>query len=124
MKTSGKIQAGFCDLSISQSRCQTQVRNFQHPPKPQIRTLRTWMFFAPSKSRKSAKIWNMSLQKSSDHIQIKIKMPNPSQDPPASFKAPNQDFKDMGVLCSFKIKVEPKFRTRDYQRPLTMLKSR
>ena len=32
-------------------RCQTTVRNLQHPPKPKVRTLRTWKFFAPSKSR-------------------------------------------------------------------------
>ena len=38
------------------------------------------------------------------HIQIKIKMPNPSQEPPASSKAPNKDSKDMDVLSTFKIK--------------------
>ena len=38
--------------------------------------------------------------KTSENIHIKIQMPNPSQDPPA----PNQDLKDMDVLCSFKIK--------------------
>ena len=42
----------------------------------------------------------------SDHIQIIIKMPNPSQEPPESSKAPNQDLKDMDVLCTFKIKIE------------------
>merc|ERR1712081_10946 len=42
--------------------------------------------------------------KTSDHIQINIRMPNPSQEPPASFKAPNEDLKDMDVLCTFKIK--------------------
>ena len=41
-----------------------------------------------------------------DHIQIKIRMPNPSQEPPASSKTPNQDLKDMAVLCTFKIKIE------------------
>ena len=30
-------------------------------------------------------------------------MPNPSQEPPASSKAPNQDLKDMDVLFTFKI---------------------
>merc|ERR1711954_570750 len=69
-------------------------------------TERTWMFFAPSKSRKRFKIQIMGISKTSDHIQIKIKMPNPSQKAPASSKAPNQDLKDMGVLCSFKIKIE------------------
>ena len=64
---------------------------------------------------------------SNDHIQIKIKMPNPShehqaqskvhiqskikiknsnQKPPASSNAPNEDLKDMDVLCTFKIKIE------------------
>ena len=64
------------------------------------------MFFAPSKSRYRAKILNMGLSKATDPIQIKIKMPNPSQEPPASSKAPNEDFKDMDVLCTFKIKIE------------------
>ena len=35
----------------------------------------------------------MGVSKSSDHIQIKIKMPNPSQEPPSTPKVPNQDFK-------------------------------
>ena len=35
-----------------------------------------------------------------------IKMPNPSQEPPASSQAPNEDLKDMDVLCTFKIKIE------------------
>ena len=48
----------------------------------------------------------MGISKTSDHIQIKIKMPNPSQEPQASPKAQNQDFKDMAVLCSFEIKIE------------------
>ena len=62
------------------------------------------MFFAPSKSGERAKIQIIGISKTSDHIQIKIKMPNPSQEPPASSKAPNEDFKDIGVLCTFKIK--------------------
>ena len=48
----------------------------------------------------------MGMPKTSDHIQIKIKMPNPNQEPPASSKAPNQDLKDTDVLCTFKIKIE------------------
>ena len=51
------------------------------------------------------KIWIMVVSKTSDHIQIKIKMPNPSQEPPVSSKAPNEDLKDMHVLCTFKIKI-------------------
>ena len=41
----------------------------------------------------------MCLSRTSDHILIKIKMPNPNLEPPA----PNQDLKDMHVLCTFKI---------------------
>ena len=48
----------------------------------------------------------MGISKTSDYCQIKIKMPNPSQEPPASSKAPNEDLKDMDVLCTFKIKIE------------------
>ena len=48
----------------------------------------------------------MGVPKTSDHIQINIRMPNPSQEPPASSKAPNQDIKDMDVLCTLKIKME------------------
>ena len=47
----------------------------------------------------------MGVPKTSDHIQINIRMPNPSQKPPGSSKAPNQDLKDMVVLCTFKIKI-------------------
>ena len=46
----------------------------------------------------------MGLSQTSDHIQINIRMPNPSQEPPASCKAQNEDLKDMDVLCNFKIK--------------------
>ena len=35
-----------------------------------------------------------------------MKNPNPSQESPASSKAPNQDLKDVDVLCTFKIKLE------------------
>ena len=41
-----------------------------------------------------------------DHIQINIKMPNPSQEPSASSKAPNEDLKDMEVLYIFKVKID------------------
>ena len=41
-----------------------------------------------------------------NHIQIKIEIPNPSQEPQASFKTSFQDLKDMDVLCTFKMKIE------------------
>ena len=43
----------------------------------------------------------MCLSRTSDHIIIKIKTPNPKQEPPA----PNRDLTDMYVLCTFKIKI-------------------
>ena len=48
----------------------------------------------------------MGLSKTSGHIQIKIKMLYPSQEPPAPTKATNQDLKDMDVLCTFKVKID------------------
>ena len=64
------------------------------------------MFFGPSTSRWRAKNWIMGESKTSDHIQIKIKMPNPSQEPPVSSKVPNEVLKDMDVLCTLKIMIE------------------
>ena len=48
----------------------------------------------------------MGVSKTSDHIQIKIKMLNASLERPAPTKAPNPDLEDMDVLCTFKIKIE------------------
>ena len=48
----------------------------------------------------------MGVWKNIDHNQIKIKIPNPSEEPPLSSKAPNQDLRDINVLCTFKIKIE------------------
>ena len=59
----------------------------------------------------------MGVSKTSAHIQTFVMMPNSSQEPPAfsktpnkenpvSFKAPNQEVKDMDILCNFKIKIE------------------
>ena len=50
----------------------------------------------------------MGASKTSDHIKINIKMPNPSQEPPGSSKSSNGDLKDMDNLCTFKIKIEIK----------------
>ena len=47
----------------------------------------------------------MGEQKTTDHIQIKIKMPNQSKDPSASLKALNQYLNDKDVLYTFKIKI-------------------
>ena len=48
----------------------------------------------------------MGVSKTSDHIKIKIKMSNPSQEPPAPTKATDQDLKDWDGLCTFKMKME------------------
>ena len=48
----------------------------------------------------------MGISKTRDYIEIKIKMPSSSQEPPVSSKAPNEDLKDINVLCPFKIKIE------------------
>ena len=48
----------------------------------------------------------MDVPKTFHHIHIKIKMPNTSQEPPASSNVMDEDFKDMDVLGTFKIKIE------------------
>ena len=48
----------------------------------------------------------MGLSKTNDHFEIMVKMPNPSQEPPAFSKAPNEDIKDIDVLCTFKIEIK------------------
>ena len=48
----------------------------------------------------------MGVSKTSDHIQIKVRMPNPNKQPLMSSNVTNKDLKDMDVLCIFKIKTE------------------
>ena len=48
----------------------------------------------------------MGVSKTIDPIQIKIKMPNPSQETPVSSRAQNEDLKDLNVLYIFIIKRE------------------
>ena len=48
----------------------------------------------------------MVVSKTSDHIKIKIKMLNPTQEPQAASKDLNQDLRDMDVLCTFKFQIE------------------
>ena len=68
-------------ISKSRSRCQPPVENLQQN-------------------------WKHGCIKTGEHIQIKIKMPNLSQEPPVSSKALNHDSKDMDVLCTVKIRRE------------------
>ena len=53
-----------------------------------------------------AKIRNIDVSKTRHYILIKIKMPNPSQEHPATSKAPDKELKDMDVLYTFKIRIE------------------
>ena len=85
----------------------------------------TWMFFAPSKSRYRAKIWCLGVPKTSDHILINIRIPNPSQESPVSSNDPNEDLKGHG--CSWHLQNqdrEPKFGIHLYDRPVIIFKSR
>ena len=93
-------------ISKSISGCKAPVRNLQLPPKPQMRTSRTWLFFEPSKSRQRDKNLIIIVSKTSDYIQIKIKKSSPSEEHTASSKAQNKDLDYMDVLCTFKIKLE------------------
>ena len=67
------------------------------------------MFFALSKSRQRAKIWDMGISKTSDCIGIKIKIPNISQDPAASSKSPYQHLKNMDSLCTIKFNLDSQY---------------
>ena len=93
-------------ISKSRSRYQTPSQALQHPHKPNIKDLKNMGVLGTFKSRWRDKIQIVGVPKSNDHIQIKVKMPNPSHEPPASSKAPNQDLKDTNVLCTFKIKID------------------
>ena len=50
------------------------------------------------------------VSKSNEHIQIKIKMPYPSQEPPAYSKPLDKDLKGMDVIGTFKIKIESRIQ--------------
>ena len=61
-----------------------------------------WISFGPSISFEKTNIWIRSLSEFENHIKNIIKIPNPNMEPPPSSKAPNQDSKNMEVLCTFK----------------------
>ena len=56
----------------------------------------------------------MDISKTNDHIQINIKMPNPSQEPSASSKPSNEYLKYMDIFCTFKIKIESQYLDHGY----------
>ena len=61
-----------------------------------------WTF----KIKTESQIRKIGVWKTSDYIQIQMKMPNLSQEIPVSSKAQNEDLKDLDVLCISKIKIE------------------
>ena len=74
-----------------------------------MRTYRTWMLFAPLKSRQRAKICVMGVSMHSDHIQIKIKMPNTKQKSSPSKSVKTVKIGNLGVSKTsdhIKIKVK------------------
>ena len=101
-------------MGVSKTSCHIQIKikmpnPSQGPPAPAKAPNMNLMdmdVLCAFKSKIQSKIRKMGASKTSDHIQVKIKMPNPSQEPPVFSKAPNQDFKDMDVLCAFKIKIK------------------
>ena len=58
------------------------------------------------KMRIESKSLNMGVSKTSNHIQIRIMMHNSSQESLAYSKAPNQNIKDMDVLCNSNTHIE------------------
>ena len=56
------------------------------------------MFFAPSNTIWTPKIWNMSL-KTNNHIQINIRNLNPYQVSLKLLQGPNKDLKDKDVFA-------------------------
>ena len=78
-------------------------------PNPNLRQLIFLTLLSKDQSQ-SQKPWpkpkTNDTSRTQDHNQINIKMPNTSLEPPASSKTPNQDLKDMNVLCTFKIIIE------------------
>ena len=81
----------------------------QEPPAPMEapnKDLRDMDVLCTLKSRQGSKIQIMGISKTSNHSKIQMKKPNSSQEPQAPTKAPNQDLKDMDVICTFKSKME------------------
>ena len=78
-------------------------------------------------------ICTLEIKIESQHLEfgyIKDKLPyqnqdqdaKPSKKPTALTKAPNQDFKDVNVLCIFKTKIGPNFVIWVNKRPVTISK--
>ena len=95
-------------------RCQTPVRNLSCPPKPQSGLQgHGWYLHLKNKNREPKfATWGYKIKRL---FLNKIKIPNPSQNPPASSKVLNQDLIDMDVILTFKIQErDTKIRTWVY----------
>merc|ERR1711954_400695 len=93
-------------ISKSRSKCQTPVRNLQRPPKPQMRTEGHGCSLHLQNQDREPKFGSWVYQRPVTISKSRSRCQTPSQEPPASSKAPNQDLKDMEVLCTFKIEIE------------------
>ena len=96
-------------ISKSKTRSQNPVSNLQDPPassKAPNQDLKDKAILCTFKIKIESQYQEHGYIKDHWYIQIKIKMPNPRQEPPGSSKAPNQDLKDMDVLYTLKIKIE------------------
>ena len=81
----------------------------QEPPassKAPYQDLKDMDVFCTFKIKIESQKSELRVSETNDQIQIKIKMQTPSQEHPASSKAPNGDLKDMDVLSTWKIKIE------------------
>ena len=76
------------------------------PSNPQNKDLKDRDILCIFKIKVDSQSLDHGWLKNSDYIQIKIKMPYPSQEHPASSKVTKEDSMDIDVLCPFKIKIE------------------
>ena len=90
-------------ISKSRSRCQTPVRNVKRPPnvpKEDSKDKEVLYTFDIKITKKLI----MCILKTSDHIQIKIKVKNPSQEHAANSKFANKDLRPWMFIAPSKSK--------------------
>ena len=99
--------------------------NQDQDPKPQLATsflqslspdFNDMDVLCTFKMKIKSQIWIMVPSKTIDHIPIKIKISNRSQEPPASSKAQSQEFRDMEVHVTFKIQIEKQNSEHGYRK--------
>ena len=84
----------------------------EHPAssKAPNKNLKDINVFCPLKIKIENQNQIMGLLNTSDNIQIKMKMPNPCQEHPASSKVSKEDSMDIDVLYIFNIKITNPYR--------------